>query len=1648
MQTIEQIDLETTVTFDEETQIIYPYMVAKEFPSIHQDDLIERKNVIDTIERMFNETSVVFLEGEEGCGATTTLAQFCEQIPQHTFCLFIKPASKITYSIEYLRLVLAEQFSLFLGSTPLNKDVISPQEYNTLLYKIRRRASKKNNIFFVIDGLQKIPPEENAVSLIFKEVLPLGLDDIRFLISGEQAKLEKFLAGTPSKYFKQLKFSLSESSTFMSPVTTDEDEIKNIYTLCDGLPGRLASVRRLLKNGTLLADILDSDPSKFLSFIRLEFDPVENLTSQAKHLLSVITFSNRKLTKSELLKISRIEDCTVLNELLNSCRFLTSSDVEDTVEFVSDAHRRFSCTLIAPMRNSALGAHIEFLMGDPSSNAALTYLPTYYQQLDQTKELIRLLTSEHFTQLLDATESLGSLRARAELGIRSAVSLKQATDVFAFSVKRSIFSSIANAEGSNSQIKALVALGDHQSALEIAYKSIANEERLAFLSAYAKQCKESTKTVDENILTYIKDTAKKIDFSSLGETAIDLASEIVHVDPDLAMSIVDVALEGNGEKNKDQAFARLSLETVLSQRGKESKTISDATSKRISDEKLQVFLSSILTLVSTYSADEVIRVCASIEPNRRLHFLGYWMQQHKTRPEAISVAEHGLDLMIGNATYSPKMRDFSSLASALPFSDDLEKVEKLVDRFDSQRGIIKDSSASTDLVLLQMTLAHAEKRFNIEKCASRVIECYYELSALDDNDAKLNGFSITLQSLYDIDKSDELESQHGFKYLIKNEISSLLNKVLEHSADHFLISKGVIHAFSNGDFSAAMEVAASLNTEDRRDSAFAEIIRSMQNDPLDEAKIDKIFLVLNHIADPLTRDRVFCNLLRNASTRKNSFSENSLLLIERYIEELSAVALKARALIDAIRIRVNSELPLNEEVTQLLFSHMKLLDSSFDQSSLAFDACSAVAKINIDEARKFYNVGIAEQPEDKLASHAFSKLLASCLGLTSRAFGGGMQAKCFEEQLLPRFLRLADLLPSNYIKIDVLSDIAARAWISGRSDISISIIESIISIIDGVSRSNPILGKALSMLAFPVLYCCRSQVALDYARRLNSYELGSVVSNTLDLLVRKSPASDPDANDRRERAPFSYLEAKEACQLIELLRDDNEIYIAISDLVAAICCKRNTLQFTNNQRADIASRLETYYRSKLPDPLNIKHDGYLILCDANMEQLRGSTEHKIWKPLVDQASAIHNLADRGFVLTEIAGLLPSKLGQLRTELQKQASDVFAQVPSITDKINRLIGLSDRTTRSGIALAKQSLKSALIMTLQTDNEEHATKSRQRIIDIAEKIDSAFADELSDLIDNDPAREYARAEVKDRIKMLAVKKKISNSKETNDISNAEIQHLPEAAWKNVSGLISGRVETKSPELLMSYLHRSSHLAMESAFPVLSWFIENSTKKYEFVKESNQIASLSESLLLTTELAANVMLKVAANCRELNQFTLADNEHSMMLGINNRVEAIRFIAEWLSMCKEEIILCDPYFGSNENDLEFLKLVLGNCPQCDITILTSKKLIVEQGIQSEELFLAKWNLISDQYPPSTRIIGTAIGEGTKCIIHDRWLICGERGLRLGTSFNGIGTGKLSEISRLNDTEIIITTQELRKFIANERTISGARVSYLTFTI
>ncbi|RKF50882.1 hypothetical protein BCY88_01540 [Paraburkholderia fungorum] len=1561
--------------------------------------------------------------------------------------MFIKPASRIAYSADFIRLVLAEQYTYYLDGVSFDKDVIDESEFNRLQFRLRRRASRSKPFYFAIDGLHQITKEDfRAIDAIFKEILPIGWEHFKFLVVGKQVDFEPFIHKIQARYYQQLKFSLGETKDFLGDINLSEDELGALYKLCDGIPARLASVKRLVNTGVSVEEIFQSEPSKYLEFIRLEYAPIDQLTHDSRRLLAILAFSNRQLPIIELLEVARLEKAA-LDKLIETFSFISINNSTHEVEFASEAHRRFASNILSSMKSEALTSQIEYLVANPQSHVALRFLPTYYQQVGQTRELVRLLSSEHFSHLLDSTSSIASLRTRAELGVKSAVLLKEATDVFGFSIKRSLFASLAGAEGAKAEIRALVALGRPAAALGLAQDSVVREERFAFLCTYARQLVESGEPCDVEVLRLIKESASLIDFADLGDRAIDIASELVAVDAGLALSIVVGATEHAGNTmDKQFAVARLAIAATKGQGEKNIASLNEA-SKQISDEKMQGFISELISLVSSMSSAQVISSAQMLDAVRRLPFLCFWASSHRQDVDAIEVVEYALNYMIDDSAYSPKMSDLRNLSLPLAYAPKSPRVETLIRRVDSQRGLIKDSSLSIDSVSLQVTLAHAEMAFGDEKKAiERVVDTYLELTGVDNAEVKLECFAILLEGLRLMDPDARIEAEQGFRALITLDLQSLLTQVLENSADHFLIVKGALRAFANTDLPGAWSICARLNLMGRRDLAYGEVAEALYEDGVMGDTVSNVLDTLARVHTRATRDTALGRFVRVISKRKYVLEEHSITLLAVAIAECPNPDFRVGITPRLIEIWANSSCPGPMPSLDLFDSDLALASASWLRVNPAFAMASSLAKVAPVLADAYYGRGSQFRNNSEYCTYDFFVILMACLGLAVRALHGALNAKCVIDDPLDRFLRLADLVPSIPARIDLIGDLASKAWTADRADIALKLLKSkSLPAIEDARRSSEYLHRYLIKLSFPSLYCTQQQLALTYAKELSLADAEAASLETVDLILRRETKSDPSLDEAVNKFRITYGDALSTCTLIETLKTDNSIYWCINELCSTITSKVNKTSFTRNQREDLATRLSTFFRENLPDVENIKHDGYLILCEACILTLREDTKITEWQALATRGRAIPNAADAGFVLYELAELVPTKFDSLPSLLRTEVNELFKTLPSPIDQINRLIQVSKNARGAGVNLAKEQLRSAMLMTLKAHDEDIAKQSRRRIVDIAEKISPEFANELLELIDQDPARATARLEVRQRLRTLKVKKKLANAKSPDDIAKSEVKHLPEAAWMNVAGLMTGRLETKAPELMIGYLHRSSSLPLSDAYPVLAWHIENLARKFSKSEQgSQQMDSLVEQVLLTCELAENITSRITA--RKTKKITSSSEIEPVQIGVNNREAALDFIGEWLSLCDSDVWLCDPYFGPDEIDI--FKLVLSNCPGSSLTIITAKRFLAEKSALTAEAFWERWNLMMDQDLPTTKIIGVSYADGAKAPIHDRWLVAGGRGLRLGTSIGSIGTGKLSEISTLFGDELTRVRANLEPFVREDRTVGGARIHYHSLTL
>jgi hypothetical protein len=178
---------------------------------------------------------------------------------------------------------------------------------------------------------------------------------------------------------------------------------------------------------------------------------------------------------------------------------------------------------------------------------------------------------------------------------------------------------------------------------------------------------------------------------------------------------------------------------------------------------------------------------------------------------------------------------------------------------------------------------------------------------------------------------------------------------------------------------------------------------------------------------------------------------------------------------------------------------------------------------------------------------------------------------------------------------------------------------------------------------------------------------------------------------------------------------------------------------------------------------------------------------------------------------------------------------------------------------------------------------------------------------------------------------------------------------------------------------------------------------------------------------------------------------HQESVIIPIGGREDGKRFIRNWFSKESFKYLkICDPYFGPD--DLEILKVILSLQPNIKVQVLTSHKhqLQVLAGRVQESAYRDAWYaLVSDQSPPDTDIYVVGTKSSGALPIHDRWWVTDKGGIRMGTSYNSLGTKQDSEISLLSPEEANNREEDIDNYILRKiRVHNGERILFSSFTL
>jgi len=623
---------------------------------------------------------------------------------------------------------------------------------------------------------------------------------------------------------------------------------------------------------------------------------------------------------------------------------------------------------------------------------------------------------------------------------------------------------------------------------------------------------------------------------------------------------------------------------------------------------------------------------------------------------------------------------------------------------------------------------------------------------------------------------------------------------------------------------------------------------------------------------------------------------------------------------------------------------------------------------------------------------------------------------------------------------------------NNHSDIGKGIVSNHLNPIINNFRDDDAKYQVITKVA-PVLYFAHTKSAIEKIQQMSKCKHDEAFCKICDSIFKKNLPSDPYESWHGDGYILDYEEALDICELLNLMSNDVNIYKYIEDISNSIFLKKNRYHFTDQQKIDIANRIEKIVSNKFPDKKNIKHDGYKIVALAQIARIQHAPT-SVWNDLIESARKIPNTADVAFVLCIIATVLPPKLSTKCDEIIKEAIKLVENINSDLDRTERFEDIADILVTKNEGASKTCLRSGIETSLRINDPDLIYPTQRRIIDLAHKIKPSFAEVLIDLVDTDPARRAAKnKDLKRHLEFLDLKHRMSDQKDLELDSKIPKSMYPKAAWMNLGSLNGGKTSTFHFKHFIPYIIIASELPLSESYPILAWTIENTVKRFANTPTARtEIIPIFQATLLGAELASRIATRSSAKLKQIKTQAIEPSavSHSLIVRAGERDKAIQFIKGWFTQEEQEYLkICDPYFGIE--DLEILQILLSISPNCTVKILTSRKQQYQDNLSQpwDEAYRSHWRHISDQNPPETEVIIVGFESSGELPIHDRWWITQNSGLSFGTSFNSLGINKTSEVLILSIEESKLRENEINQYISCEKRIhKNERLTYNLFSL
>lgn len=1588
---------------------------------------IPRDHLVELILRALEiKTNAVLVVGESLSGKSTLAADLYHKNSKSSIGVFLGTDS-YSRSKEYIQLTIAEQISWITEGKPLSIDTVGESDYRRMVFLLQRH-SRRQKITWIIDGLTIAAADTRFLDEILS-IFPLGFREFDFVFMAED-DITKQLSGChrPPKLVELISVSPDEARAYFSDLVEEDADIHEIRAMCSGVVGHMSMIRNLLQEGTDIESLLSKQNNSVAALLELEWKNISPSGDLAK-LIAYVVFSDRPASLQTLEKRMNLstQDFRIL---LGASRILgvTEDGHGQYVVVRSKSQQAIAKTKLAHHESQVRKEVIEELLVSVESSESVRYLPKNLASAGRHHQLVESLNCDHFVRLLQIEQTLKSLRQHAEFGRDAAKSMDDPHMEIAFCLLASTMTGLTLAVGRVEQIEALTRLGLHELALEIAVIAPTAEERLHLLARAINGLDAKDYPISEAIRNQVSTLATEVGGEDLGELGIDIACDLLSIDVKLAESFLARVMDGASRKSSLKADGGHLQNEVknLEQpaEGRSQQLLGGKTGQiEIPPHKRQKFWKEASRRVKKMRPESLLRKFSDEDAGFALLMCITWLSGNKSSPEAVKVADTALDFMLANAERTPRLIDLIEISKILPYVDDLERREILCGRLETQFRVLGHLGTTTESVRLRMQFHKSRHASNNLEVEIALIDLFVEIQQLPDLSTKATCWAWMLYHLSLFKNASAMEERTEIADLTSRELQTTLDVLLGSVADHFKVAESALNALSRFKPGLALEVIAKLNTVRSRDNALETLVRSLLSRHATEAAT--IANAISKIENKILRSKVIVNSLLTIRRIKENGEDTAHLapeLLEIWREvKVEIFQFQAILVIAAYRIEKGEieESKILAEEAEKIWSARPL---DYVKVELGYLAARELADVDRVAATHWIERTDALISESAIGSAAANDALNHAIGLATRILPTLINS-CSEEEVtvdLARIRRLVQSIPMPEYQVALWSALAVRLHFSNNPEKAKMVAdEYVLPVISGIRQADSATRDAMTTHTSAAMYLAHAASALHRIDLMDSSSFqDSARQNIIRTIFQRTPHWEPFSDDKEIEYLLDPNAVADILSVLKGCKGDSLIFDIVCDFCRSLVAQKNRGRLQRNVVSDTLRGIEAFVKTALPDTKNIRHEGYVIACEAYIQSARSKIQQdtanesaKIWNALYERARNIPNVSDRAIV-TALVGV-NARIGPA-SGLKLWISDVrsdLSNIPAAHDRIDRYKWVARILQSRDKVAARAFIADALKVSDLLGSSDDATKQQQQLLDLAHAIDPDLAGTLLEGLDVDEARKTA---LKKRLEMNASKKTIAAKPDSTDLDELEDEQVSEICYANLGSLLANRINPKPLTDFLDLAAKARSMSAEDSAPMWDWMFENVARRQKTGSKliDQTPRKLFNAVCRAAEISQGLMGRLTGGVLQ------TEASQSDVFGVGDRDIFLERIGEWAgAQDGQSIIISDPYFSPT--DIGFLQALTEAAPNASFRVLISREHMRKIKVDSaEDSFLDAWQEISDIAPPKIRFAIIGYGTAGKHPVHDRWIVSEASGIRLGSSINSIGLTRISDLSEMTSVD------------------------------